>query len=68
MDFGNELKHAMLNNNIKGAKELSKLADMPYGKVLRALQGDTSSRIVDVARLGEVLNLRMTFEAVLKID
>ena len=64
MDFGNELKHAMLNNNINGAKELSKLADMPYGKVIRALKGDTSSRIVDVAKLGEVLNLRMRFEVI----
>ena len=64
MDFGNELKHAMLNNNVNGAKELSELANMPYGKVLRALKGDTSSRIVDVARLGEVLNLRIRFEVV----
>ena len=64
MNFGSELKHAMLNNNVNGAKELSELANMPYGKVLRALSGDTSCRIVDVVRLGEVLNLRMRFDAI----
>ena len=61
MDFGNELKKAMIDSGIDNAKELSKRAGMSYNKVIRALNSDGSSRIVDVVKLGEELGLRLTF-------
>ena len=64
MDFGKELKKAMIDNGIDGAKQLSELADMSYNKVIRALNSDSSSRLVDVVKLASTLNLQIKFEAI----
>lgn len=61
MDFGKELKKAMIDNNIGGAKELSDVAGMSYNKVIRALNSDSSSRLVDVVKLAATLNLQIKF-------
>lgn len=61
MNFGKELKKAMIDNNIGGAKELSEVADMSYNKVIRALNSDSSSRLVDVVKLAATLNLQIKF-------
>ena len=57
MNFGNELKKAMVDCNIKGARELSDKSGLSYGKVIRALNGDGSSRYVDIVKLAATLNL-----------
>lgn len=64
MDFGKELKKAMIDNGIDGAKQLSELTDMSYNKVIRALNSDSSSRLVDVVKLAATLNLQIKFEAI----
>ena len=64
MEFGRELKKAMIDNGVDGAKQLSEQADMSYNKVIRALNSDSSSRLVDVVKLAATLNLRMRFEAI----
>ena len=64
MDFGKELKKAMIDNGIDGAKQLSELADMSYNKVIRALNSDSSSRLVDVVKLASTLSLQIKFEAI----
>ena len=61
MDFGKELKKAMIDNGIKGAKQLSEVADMSYNKVIRALNSDNSSRLVDVVKLASTLKLKIVF-------
>jgi len=61
MDFGKELKKAMIDNGIDGAKQLSEVADMSYNKVIRALNGDSSSRLVDVVKLASTLKLKIVF-------
>ena len=61
MDFGKELKKAMIDNNIDGAKQLSELSDMSYNKVIRALNSDSSSRLVDVVKLASTLKLKIVF-------
>tara|TARA_R110001606_G_scaffold389076_1_gene554856 strand:- start:432 stop:626 length:195 start_codon:yes stop_codon:yes gene_type:complete len=61
MDFGIELKKAMLDNGIDGAKQLSEEADMSYNKVIRALNSDSSSRLVDVVKLATILKLKLVF-------
>lgn len=61
MDFGKELKKAMIDNNIGGAKELSEIAGMSYNKVIRALNSDSSSRLVDVVKLAATVNLQIKF-------
>ena len=63
MDFGKELKKAMIDNGIDGAKQLSEAADMSYNKVIRALNSDSSSRLVDVVKLGRTLNLVLSFKS-----
>ena len=60
MDFGNELKKAMIDNDINGAKELAAKADMSYNKVIRALNSDGSSRYRDVIELCHVLGLNIS--------
>jgi len=59
MNFGNELKKAMVDCNIKGARELSIKSGLSYGKVIRALNGDGSSRYWDVATLADTVGLRI---------
>ncbi|URC15415.1 hypothetical protein JLT2_47 [Paraglaciecola Antarctic JLT virus 2] len=61
MNFGNELKKAMVDCNIKGARELSVKSGLSYGKVIRALNGDGSSRYVDIVKLAGVLKLKIGF-------
>jgi DNA-binding phage protein len=63
MNFGNELKKAMVDCNINGAVTLSKKADVSYGKVIRALNSDGSSRYVDVLKMANVLGLKIKFIA-----
>ena len=59
MNFGNELKKAMVDCNIKGARELSVKSGLSYGKVIRALNGDGSSRYIDIAKLADTLGLKI---------
>jgi DNA-binding phage protein len=61
MEFGKELKKAMIDNGIGGAKQLAEIADMSYNKVIRALNSDSSSRLVDVVKLGDELGLKLKF-------
>lgn len=61
MDFGKDLKKAMVDNGINGAKQLSELAGMSYNKVIRALNSDSSSRLVDVVKLASTLKLKIVF-------
>ena len=64
MDFGKELKKAMIDNGIDGAKQLSEVAGMSYNKVIRALNSDRRSRLVDVVKLAATLNLQIKFEGI----
>ena len=57
MKFGNELKKAMVDCNIAGARQLSEQVGMSYGKVIRALNSDGSSRIGDVTTLAKHLKI-----------
>ena len=61
MDFGKDLKKAMIDNGIDGAKQLSELAGISYNKVIRALNSDSSSRLVDVVALASTLKLKIVF-------
>ena len=61
MDFGKELRKAMIDCNVGGAAALSEKAEMSYNKVTRALNSDGSSRLVDIVKLAEVLNLQIKF-------
>ncbi len=61
MSFNNELKKAMVDCDIKGAKELSEQSGLTYNKVIRALNGDGSSRYIDILQLATVLNMKIQF-------
>jgi hypothetical protein len=61
MDLGKELKIAMIDTGIKGAKALSEASGVSYGKTIRALNGDSSSRLVDVVKLAHTMNLEVHF-------
>lgn len=60
MNFGKDLRKAMIDDGITGAKELSDLTGMSYNKTIRALNGDASSRISDVIMLASFLDLKLT--------
>ena len=57
MKFGNELKKAMVDCGIAGARQLSDETDVSYGKVIRALNSDGSSRVIDVMTLAKHLKI-----------
>ena len=61
MDFAKDIKKAMIDNNIEGAIELSKIACVSYGKANRALRGDTSLRMCDVREIGKAVGLDLVF-------
>lgn len=61
MNLGKELKKAMVDSDINGAKQLSEASGISYGKTIRALNGDSSSRIIDVVQLAYTLNLELKF-------
>jgi DNA-binding phage protein len=61
MQLDKILKKAMIDNNIKGAKQLSEMSEISYNKTIRALNGDGSSRLVDVLKLAETMNLEIKF-------
>ena len=61
MSFNNELKKAMIDCDINGAKELADKSGLTYNKVIRALNGDGSSRFIDIVQLATVLNLKIQF-------
>jgi hypothetical protein len=63
MNFGKELKKAMIDKGIGGAKELSEVTGMTYGKVNRILNSDGSSRIVDIAELGAFFKIELTWQS-----
>jgi DNA-binding phage protein len=61
MNLSKELKKAMIDSGMKGAKQLSEVAGISYGKTIRALNGDSSSRLIDIAQLAHALNLEIKF-------
>jgi len=61
MSFKNELKKAMIDCDIKGARELADKSGLTYNKVIRALNGDGSSRYVDILQIASVLDLKIKF-------
>jgi len=61
MILGNELKKAMVDSGINGAKHLSEASGISYGKTIRALNSDGSSRLIDIVQLAHTLNLEIRF-------
>ena len=61
MDFGNELKKAMIDKNISTANELSELCGVSYYIVLRLLKNDGTCRINDLSLVAKYLGVN-TFE------
>lgn len=61
MNLGKELKKAMIDAGIKGTKHLSEVSGISYGKTVRALNGDSSSRLIDIVQLASTLNLEIKF-------
>ena len=62
MEYGKELKKAMIDNGIDGAKSLSDISGVSYNKTIRAINGDPSCRLTDVAKLAETLKLKLSFK------
>jgi len=56
-----ELKKAMIDNDIKGAVHLSNISGISYGKTIRAINGDSTSRLVDIVELASVMGLEIKF-------
>jgi len=50
MEYGKELKKAMVDKNIGGAKELSEATGVSYGITLRLLASDKSVRLMDLVK------------------
>jgi hypothetical protein len=67
MHFGNELKKAMVDCNVKNAVTLSNESNVPYGKVIRVLNGDGSSRHSDIEHLADFLDLEIKFIKKVKV-
>lgn len=61
MNLGKELKKAMVDKGVSGAKQLSELSGISYGKTIRALNGDNSSRLVDVVTIANCLGVSLKF-------
>jgi len=55
MEYGKELKKAMVEKDITGAKELSDVSGVSYGITLRLLASDKSVRLKDLISTMNVL-------------
>jgi len=61
MELSKIIKKAMIDNNIKGAKELSDKTGLSYNKIVRIVNGDSSVRLIDVVEVAKYLNLKLKF-------
>jgi len=57
MEYGKELKRAMVEQDITGAKALSELSGVSYGITLRLLASDKSVRLKDLMTTGDSLGV-----------
>lgn len=61
MSISNEIKKAMIDSNINGAKELSERSGISYQKIIRILNGDTSVRLKDAIDAAREVELEFKF-------
>ena len=61
MEYGKELKKAMVDKNIGGAKELSEATGVSYGITLRLLASDKSVRLKDLKTTADCLDITIKF-------
>jgi len=59
MNLSTILKKAMIDHDIKGAKQLSELSGISYEKTLRILAGDTSVRLKDAVITADTLGYEL---------
>lgn len=57
MEYGKELKKAMVEQDIVGAKALSIVSGVSYGITLRLLASDKSVRLKDLISTASVLGI-----------
>ena len=57
MEYGKELKKAMVEQDITGAKALSVVSGVSYGITLRLLSSDKSVRLKDLVATANVLGI-----------
>ena len=60
MNLGKQLRKAMIDNNIYGAKQLADKVGLNYGVVLRLLNNEPSSKLKDAVAIARSLGLRIT--------
>jgi len=61
MEYGKELKKAMVDKNIGGAKALSDASGVSYGITLRLLASDKSVRLKDLITTADHLGVTIKF-------
>ncbi len=61
MNYGKELKKAMVDKDIGGAKALSDLSGVSYGITLRLLASDKSVRLKDLITTADSLDVEVKF-------
>ena len=59
MNLSTVFKKAMIDMDIKGAKQLSEIAGISYEKTLRILAGDTSVRLKDAVIIATALGYEL---------
>ena len=61
MEYGKELKKAMVDKDIGGAMALSEASGVSYGITLRLLASDKSVRLKDLISTADVLDVEIKF-------
>ena len=64
MNLGTQLKIAMINNGIRGAKQLSELTGLNYALTIRLLNNEPSAKLKDAVTTAKALGLKLTFTIV----
>ena len=61
MSWNKHIQKAMVDNDIKGALQLSELTGVSYERTLRLIKGSESVKLIDVVKTAEALGLEFKF-------
>jgi DNA-binding phage protein len=61
MELSKIFGKAMVDNEVKGFKQLSELAGISYERTIRIMKDEPSAKMVDVIAIADCLNLKLKF-------
>ena len=63
MSIKKQLQKAMIDKDIKYAKQVSELSGVTYKRTLAVLNGESCAYLIDAEIIGKALNVNLTYMA-----